>query len=390
MRTYLASHDPAGNDLKGPVVHVDKRFRIDVQAEWASNFIRRHAKEEEPFFLYVSFFAPHVPLEAPQEYLDRFPGEMPQRRRLALAMLSAVDDGVGLISKTLEQQGVTNNTLVFYIGDNGAPLKIHKIDAPGGGPGWDGSLNDPWVGEKGMLTEGGIRVAYIMRWPDQVPRNKVYDRPAIALDATATSLVAAGLKLDAEIDGVDLVPFLTGNQSGDPHDALFWRWSGQAAIRAGDWKYLQGDSRAYLFNVASPLHEKDNLISKHPEIAKRLKTKLTKWSGELVDPGLDAPLSGAGASCFYHYLDGKLASHPKYPAESSTKGKPTPAAKRKQTVSPATLFKNRDTDKDGFVTLKEFIGNPETRNVPVLTKRFKQLDTNKDSRLTLDEIQLIK
>ncbi|PHR99116.1 MAG: hypothetical protein COA78_25445 [Blastopirellula sp.] len=368
-------------------MHVDTRFRIDVQAEWASSFIKRHAQEEKPFFLYVSFFAPHVPLEAPQKYLDRFPGEMPQRRRLALAMLSAVDDGVGLISRTLAAQGATNNTLIFYIGDNGAPLKIHKIDAPGGGPGWDGSLNDPWVGEKGMLTEGGIRVPYIMRWPDQIPKNKVYDRPAISLDATATSLVAAGLELDDKIDGVDLVPFLNEKLSGDPHEALFWRWAGQAAVRAGDWKYLQGDKRAYLFNVASVQHEKENLISQHPEIAKRLKAKLAKWADELVDPGLDAPLSGAGSSYFDHYLDGKLASHPKFPAEPGAKRQPKPAAKRKQPRLPADLFKVRDTDQDGFVTLKEFIGNPEVRNVPVLTKRFKQLDTNNDSRLTLDEMK---
>ena len=87
-------------------------------------------------------------------------------------MLSAVDDGVGLISKTLEEKGVAANTLVFYISDNGAPLKIHKIDAPGGGPGWDGSLNEPWIGEKGMLTEGGIRVPFIARWPARFAKAK--------------------------------------------------------------------------------------------------------------------------------------------------------------------------------------------------------------------------
>jgi arylsulfatase A-like enzyme len=163
-------------------------------------------------------------------------------------MLSAVDDGVGLISKTLEDKGVAANTLVFYISDNGAPLKIHKIDAPGGGPGWDGSLNEPWIGEKGMLTEGGIRVPFIARWPARFAKGKVYERPVIALDATATALAAAGLKRDEKIDGVDLAPFLTEKKAGDPHDALYWRWVGQAAIREGDWKFLQGDDRAYLFD----------------------------------------------------------------------------------------------------------------------------------------------
>ncbi len=385
MRSYVATHDAAGKFLGGKTVHIDHRFRIDVQAEWASSFIRRHAGDDKPFFLYVPFFAPHVPLEAPDKYLQRFPGKMPRRRRLALAMLSAVDDGVGLISRTLEEQDATKNTLVFYISDNGAPLKIHKIDAPGGGPGWDGSLNDPWIGEKGMLTEGGIRVPFIACWPGRLPKGEVFKRPVIALDATATALVAAGLKLDENIDGVDLLPFLMGRQTGDPHDALYWRWAGQAAVREGDWKYLRGDDRAYLFQLSSDQHEIQNLIAQHPERAARLQMMLRDWSQGLMDPGLNAPLSAAGRNYFDHYLDGKTASRPQAPPES-TAGT-TPQRGKKKARSPQALFKARDTDKDGFVTLKEYIGNPINRNVPVLTRRFKHLDANNDSRLTLEEMK---
>ena len=93
-------------------------------------------------------------MAAPKKYLDRFPGKMPQRRRLALAMLAAIDDGVGNIVATLRKYRIQEKTLIVVLGDNGAPLKIHKYDAPGGGPGWDGSLNDPLNGEKGMLSEG--------------------------------------------------------------------------------------------------------------------------------------------------------------------------------------------------------------------------------------------
>lgn len=310
MRTYVATHDARGADLNGTRIHVDRRFRIDVQAEWASNFIKRHANRDKPFFLYVPFFAPHVPLEAPQHYLNRFPGEMPRRRRLALAMLSAVDDGVGRISKTLEETGVSDDTLVFYISDNGAPLKIHKLDAPGGGPGWDGSLNEPWIGEKGMLTEGGIRVPFVARWPSRLDDGSVYDRPVIALDATATALVAAGLKLDETIDGVDLLPFLTGDQKGDPHDALYWRWAGQAAVRGGDWKYLRGGDKEYLFDLNSERHERQNLIDQHPQRAARLRQKLEGWSQSLLDPGLEASLDIAARRFFDHYLNGKPAPLP--------------------------------------------------------------------------------
>ena len=376
--SYVATHDASGKDLGGKTRHADPRFRIDVQAEWAASFINRNAAKEKPFCLYVGFFAPHVPLEAPEKYLDRFPGEMPRRRRLALAMISAVDDGVGLIDKALVETGVKQNTLVFYIGDNGAPLKIHKIDAPGGGPGWDGSLNDPWIGEKGMVTEGGIRVPFVARWPKQFPQGQVYHRPVIALDATATAIVAGGLELDEKIDGVDLVPFLTGKQTGDPHEALYWRWLGQATIRAGDWKYLQAEDRAYLFDLSSEQHEKQNLIAEHPEKAAKLKKKLAAWSQQLLDPGLAQELGAAGGKYFDHYLDGKIQPRPK----TVSTGEPAKPVAR----SAEALFQARDKNQDGFLTLQEYIGNPQGRNVPALTKRFNSWDRNKDSRVTLKEM----
>lgn len=381
MRSYVASHSPAGRDMAGPVVHVDERYRLDVQAEWAVSFIKRHASGSAPFFLYVPFFAPHVPLEAPEKYIRRFPGEMPRRRRLALAMISAMDDGIGMIRRTLEEEGIARNTLVFYISDNGAPLKIHKIDAPGGGPGWDGSLNDPWIGEKGMLTEGGIRVPFLVSWPARLPAGKTYHRPVIALDASATALSVAGLEVGEEIDGVDLVPYLTGERAGDPHAALYWRWRGQAAIRAGDWKYLIGGGGEYLFNLATREHESRNLIGEQAERATQLRAKLDRWARTLVDPGLPTSDAAVWSRFYDHYLNGKPASRP-----AATREAPKKTAPRRRR-DPEVIFKARDRDGDGSLTLKEYIGDPATRNVPALTTRFRRLDTNKDSRLTLDEMK---
>ena len=110
-------------------------YHIDGCSKAAASIIERY--HDAPFFLYIAYRAPHTPLDAPQHYKDRFPGEMPERRRAALGMLSAVDDGVGLVTSTLKKHGLTEKTLIFLIGDNGAPLKIHKTDSPlDGDAGW--------------------------------------------------------------------------------------------------------------------------------------------------------------------------------------------------------------------------------------------------------------
>jgi arylsulfatase A-like enzyme len=379
LRTYLATHDADGNDLGGHVVHVNEDYRVDVQAKWASNFIKRHAPGDQPFFLYVPLFAPHVPLHSPEHYQARFPGEMPRRRRVALGMIAAIDDGVGLITKTLQEQGVADNTLIFYMADNGAPLKIHKLDEPGQGAGWDGSLNTPWIGEKGMLTEGGIRVPFVVAWPDQLPAGRVYDAPVTTMDATATAVAAAGLPLDDKLDGVDLAPFLAGKKKGEPHEMIFFRWSGQATVRAGQWKYLQYNNRTYLFDLSDSRHEQNNLIGEHPEIAARLAASLEAWSNDLLDPGLEAKQTAAAERYYDHYLDGK-------PAPAPSNATAAPARNRKPTATDLGRFKGRDKNKDNHLTLDEYIGNPKGRNVPVLTQRFKQLDKDRDGRLSPREI----
>ncbi len=362
-------------------------YHVDGCSRTAASLIERY--KEEPFFLYVAYRAPHVPLDAPRKYLSRFPGKMPERRRQALAMLSAVDDGVGLITSTLAKHGLSEKTLIFYIGDNGAPLKIHKLDAPGGGPGWDGSLNDPLNGEKGMLSEGGIHVPFVVSWPGTIPAGQVYDHPISALDVAATAAEIARLETQpADLDGVNLIPHLTGKKTTPPHEVLTWRWVAQSAIREGNWKLLRGGQREYLYDLEADLEEKHNLAAKHPEIATRLRTKLSTWANELDPPGLaSGEMSRAATGYFDFYLDGKPASQSRVqPTETSRpmKATPTPAPKRR---SQDQFFKNRDRNGDGVITLEEFIGNPKGRNVPALTKRFKKIDSNGDGKLLLDELK---
>jgi arylsulfatase A-like enzyme len=305
QRRFFANMGPADHELKpeGEWVH-DQRFRVDVQTEAAIAFLRRNS--QGPFFLYLSYFAPHVPLEAPPEYLARFPESLPERRRHALAMMSAVDDGVGRLLDVLAEHGRDEGTLIVFTSDNGAPLQLTREDRPiDVQSSWNGSRNDPWVGEKGMLAEGGIRVPFLLRWKGRLPSGTVYDAPVSTLDIAATALSAAGQTPDARLDGVDLLPYLTGESSAAPHDALYWRFWNQAAVRAGKWKYLRASHRAeYLFDLDSDAHETRNLIAEHADLAKQLREKLQDWTAELQPPGLpDAPLNIQEQRWYQHFFD---------------------------------------------------------------------------------------
>lgn len=246
---------------------------------------------------------------------------MPERRRQALAMLSSVDDGVGLLAATLKKHGLTENTLIFLIGDNGAPLKITKLDAPGGGPGWDGSLNTPLNGEKGMLAEGGMHTPFVVAWPGTIPAGQTYLHPISALDVAATACAMARITTNpGDLDGVNLLPHLTGKITTAPHNALYWRWVAQAAIREGKWKLLIGGERSYLYDLDADPSEKHSLLAQQPELAKKLRSQLEAWSQELQPPGLTTKNMAKTWEEYYDfYLDGKPA--PKETAFSANKAK---------------------------------------------------------------------
>lgn len=302
MHNYWANFNLAGQAIE-PQWIVDERYRLDIQSDAAVSFISRH--KEQPFFLYLAYFAPHVPLEATEKYLSRFPGDMPERRRVCLAMMSAIDDGVGRIQDILQNLGLKDNTLIFFISDNGAPLKLYKEDITlefkGGA--WDGSLNDPLVGEKGMLSEGGIRVPYLVSWPAVLPRGVEYHEPVISLDVAATSVAVAGLSPSPALDGVNLVPYLTGEAEGSPHEVLFWRFWEQSAVRMGDWKFLKAGQREFLFDLSADHPEKENLINQHPDKVNELRTRLGEWAGGLFVPGIpDGPINNQEIGWYDFYF----------------------------------------------------------------------------------------
>lgn len=288
MISYYANYNLEGNRIDPQWIE-DKRFRVDVQTDAALSFVERNAKN--PFFLYVAYFAPHTPLEIPSSYSGPFEGDMALRRRAALSMIAGIDAGVGKLMAALKRLGLDENTLVIYTSDNGAPLHnlrdspFDPLDYNDGG--WDGSLNTPWVGEKGMLAEGGIRVPFIARYPGILPEGKVYAEPISMLDIAATANAMAGLRSDDLLDGANLIPFLSGKEESPPHAQLYWRFWSQAAIREGSWKLLHlAGEPDQLFDMNSEDHETKNLADVYPEKVRNLRSSLETWASQMQPAGM--------------------------------------------------------------------------------------------------------
>jgi arylsulfatase A-like enzyme len=289
--SYLRNVDDFGNKIDTES-YIDRGFRVDLTTDAATAFIDKNWTK--PFYMHVAHYAPHVPLEAVQKYLDRFPQDMPHRRRYALALMAAVDDGVGKVLDKLEALNLLDDTLIFFISDNGAPLGDDMTDLPASvaREAWNGSRNDPFTGEKGMLTEGALRVPFIMHWPNKVQSNVVIDSPVSSLDAAYTAINAAGANTD-NLDGMDLLNLLAGDDSQFQERPLFWRFFFQRAVRKGDWKYMQaGIKREYLFDMTSPEPESTNLIDQHPDIALELRNLYWQWANEMPreEPLVEIPI----------------------------------------------------------------------------------------------------
>jgi arylsulfatase A-like enzyme len=255
-------------------------YTTDAFGDWAVDWIGRH--KDGPWFLYMPFNAIHGPHEATEKYLGRFAHIADQSQRTLAAMTSAMDDAVGRVLQKVRDLGQERNTLVVFISDNGAPGWQNR--------GRNGNL--PLRGGKHTTWEGGIRLPFLMQWPGRLPAGVVSDTPVIQLDVMPTCVAAAGGKVDPAwaLDGVDLVPFLTGAAKGRPHQTLYWRIDGMWAVRDGDWKLVHGQAGAEppeLFNLAQDIGEKNNLAAKQPEKVKELQALWDKWNQQQADP--DAP-----------------------------------------------------------------------------------------------------
>lgn len=283
--TRLRPNEPPYDDsnplLRGTETIEEKEYLTNAFAREAVSFIDRN--QSKPFFLYLAFNAIHSPMQAPVPMLKEFESIKDEQRRLFAAMLRSMDDAIGRVLAKLRDLRLEEDTLIFFISDNGGPTQELT------------SSNLPLRGGKGQLYEGGIRVPYTVQWKGTIPAGKTDHRTVTSLDVLPTALAAAAKPAPPNLDGVNLLPFLTGANSANPHATLFWRYGSSIALRDHDWKLVrqtqgrptqgrQPQGEFQLFNLATDPSETTDRLAQEPQTAARLRAQLDRLNAEMVPP----------------------------------------------------------------------------------------------------------
>lgn len=281
--TNHMGHNEPDYDANNPIIRggqpvIETAYLTDALTREATDFIDRHS--DKPFFLYLAYNAVHSPMQATDESMRKFAHIDNLQRRIFAAMLSSMDDSVGQVMNQLHKSGIEDNTLVFFLSDNGGPTRELS------------SSNLPLRGEKGQMYEGAIRVPFLLQWPRKIPAGRVYASVVSSMDIFATAMAAAGSHAPKEVEGVNLVPYVTGENSGIPHETLYWRQGTRAALRHRDWKLVRmnksstSDTHGWeLYDLSRDLSETSNLAMRRAET---LASMIQRW--EAIDQQMRAAL----------------------------------------------------------------------------------------------------
>jgi len=256
--------------LRGMEPVDEKEYLTDAFSREAVAFIERH--HDEPFFLYLAYNAVHTPMQAPQRYRNSFKHITNPKRRTYAGMLTAMDEGIGKVLAKLREFRLEEDTLLFFVNDNGGSSKAN------------GSRNNPLRAGKGTMFEGGIRVPFIVQWPRRLKRGLTYDHPVISLDILPTAAAVAKLPRDHKMNGVNLIPYLTGKKKTAPHDTLFWRMGQNHAVRKGNWKLVKMGDKTALFDLTSDIGETRDLTAERPDVIKEIEKTYEQWNSQMIAP----------------------------------------------------------------------------------------------------------
>ncbi|MDF1823331.1 MAG: sulfatase-like hydrolase/transferase [Verrucomicrobiales bacterium] len=278
--THMGGNEP-DYDADNPIYRngqpVDEAENLtDAMTREAVSFVQR-CSDERPFFLYLAYNAVHSPLQGEASYMEKYAGIEDIQRRIFAAMLGHLDDGVGRLLEVVKAEGIWENTMIVFLSDNGGPTRELT------------SSNLPLRGEKGRLNEGGIRVPFLIQYPGMIDAGTLYEKPVTSLDLFPTSLAMAGLKVNRETDGVDLLPYLSGGDAGAPHESLFWRVGDRAAFRKGDWKIVRDRQRGKpgpweLYHLKEDIGESKDLAEEEQEILENLVEEWEALDEEMIEP----------------------------------------------------------------------------------------------------------
>ena len=373
-----------------------KGHATELFTQWAEDFIRENAGKESPFFCYLAYNAVHGPLRvekskpasAPEAWvkkaLDRGVSFL---RSDYVAILEHMDHNIGQLVSVLDELGVAEDTLIVFVSDNGG-CTMEEGAAGGRFPGNNGPLR----GGKATTYQGGLNVPFLVNWKGKIPQSGlVSDSHVMHCDIFSSLLDAAGLTVPESngknpLRGMSLLPhMLSDGETSVPERTMIFELWGNIGVRRGDYKLWASVGRDYspdwdalaaeisqkdleLFDLQRDVAETNDLRTEHPEMYASLKAEL---------------------------LDHLSAINADYPSVvlSDVKSKTMPKRqKRSKTIppkerSPEKFFQARDRNSDGEITLEEFIGNPDGRNVTALTKRFQQFDANGDGGLIIEELK---
>lgn len=268
-RSYFPIENPSKKQM---LQHNGKRvifdgYLTDVIGEKSISYVEKHKKE--PFFMYLSYNAVHTPMHAKKEHLEKYKNH--PRQQLA-AMTWSLDENIGKLVDKLKETDLLDNTLIFFLSDNGGATT-------------NTSKNNPLKGYKGNKFEGGHRVPFFIHWGNQIKGNQTFDGLTSSLDIFSTSIAAAGITTNLQLDGVNLIPYLKGEKQGNPHNKLFWRKLNEAGARIDNYKLIR--LKGYgstLYNLNNDIEEINDLSQTDKENFNKLSHELELWETELIEP----------------------------------------------------------------------------------------------------------
>jgi arylsulfatase A-like enzyme len=234
--------------------------------------------KDRPFFLYLGHFAPHNPLQSLRKDYEKHSHMENHTLQVYAGMIEALDRSIGKILSALEKNGLTENTLIIFASDNGGAGYIGLDD-----------INKPYRGWKLTHFEGGMHIPFFAKWPAKIKKDMKYNKRIHHTDIFSTILGAANIEPPKEItiDGVNLIPFLTNEKKGEPHETLYWKNVTYQAIIHDNWKLMRSKypkEKEYLYNLEKDPYEQNNLALSEPEIKILLHEKLNTHIESMPEP----------------------------------------------------------------------------------------------------------